>query len=373
MGKICIGGYAGCGNLGDDAILQGMIEALERNGVPRRDVTALTGRPKRDEKRFGVRCVGRMNPAAILRALRGADVFVSGGGTLLQNRTGDRSLAYYLALLRLARTCGCRTVCLGGAGPLNGRDARRRVADELNRCAAVLMRDTVSLDLLREIGVSGGHGANDPRPLLRAGSDPAFLLPTPPSGRAAFLRKTLTGTTGVPFFCVFAGNRAARTSDPLLSAVARAAHGMTPVFLASDRKKDVFYAHAAQISVGGAAFVPRDVSELSALVSSARFVVSRRLHPLILSVRFSVPCLGIGSLNDDADPKLLAFCRSARVPFLPPDVDADAILSAILSLPSLPPPVPDPFRENAEKDLSILAKIMYNKDDPLGKETLFFP
>ena len=355
--RICIGGYAGCGNYGDDAILQAIIEGLTQNGVPRKNISALTGNPKRDARRFGVWCAGRMNPAAVLRALRRADVFVCGGGTLMQNRTGARSLAYYLGLLRLARACGCETVCYGGAGPLEGERARRRTAAELNRCDLILMRDEASAHLLCEIGVSEAK--------IRTGADPAFLLPDPPPARAAFLRKSLTGAQNLPFFCVCpngAPKESAKSATPAwFSAFAGTAPSLTPVFLAFDRKKDVFRIDALQISSSGTPYAPRDVSELLALVSAARFVVSARLHPLIFAVRAGVPCLGIS----DGDPKLPAFCRAANVPYLPATASASAVRSAVASLSALPHPCPDAFRKNAEKDLAILSQIVYNKREVL--------
>lgn len=354
MKNICIGGYAGCGNYGDDAILQAIIEGLTQNGVPRKNITALTGKPKWDARRFGVRCAGRMNPAAVLRALRRADVFVCGGGTLMQNRTGERSLSYYLGLLRLARACGCKTICYGGAGPLEGAFARRRAAEELNRCDLILMRDEASAHLLCEIGVSEAK--------IRVGADPAFLLPDPPPARAAFLRKLLTGAQNVPLFCVCPNGTPKESATPAwLSAFGRTASPPTPVFLAFDRKKDAFRIDALQILGGGTPYVPRDVSELLALVSAARFVVSARLHPLIFAVRAGVPCLGIS----DGDPKLPAFCRAANVPYLPASASASDVRDAAASLSALPRPCPAAFRKNAEKDLAILSKIVYNKGEVL--------
>ena len=100
-GSVCIGGYAGCGNLGDDAILQGYLEKRAADGTRGR-VTVLAGHPRRSSRRFGVRCVGRKNPIAVLWALLSSESLLCGGGSLLQNATGDLSLYYYLALVRCA-------------------------------------------------------------------------------------------------------------------------------------------------------------------------------------------------------------------------------------------------------------------------------
>ena len=390
---VCIGGYAGCGNYGDDAILEAMIARLTERGVPRDSVTALTGRPRRDRRRFGVRCEDRMNPAAVFRALRQAELFVCGGGSLLQNRTGNRSLGYYLALLRLAKRLGCRVAYFGGVGPVGGERARRRTAETLNQCEQILLRDEDSANLLQKIGVSGVP--------VRVGADPAFLLPPPPPMRVAFLQRALLGNDPRPYFCVCmrGDSRGSLQTNPLQSADARsalraavsrvAALGYFPVFVVADRKKDGFCLHGTQIFPEKAVFYPRDVSELTAVLSAARFTVSCRLHPLILSVAASVPCLGIaenvpdGDSGDNpdggrsvgrsngradpdpaADPKIASFCRAAGVPLLPPDASADDLFAAAVSLSSRPRPDPAPFRKKAEKDLAILCEMLYNEREP---------
>ena len=77
---LCIGGYAGCGNLGDDAILEGYLASLSAEQRKFRTVI-LTGRPRRDGRRFGVRCVGRKNLFSIFRCFLQSKVFVCGGGS----------------------------------------------------------------------------------------------------------------------------------------------------------------------------------------------------------------------------------------------------------------------------------------------------
>ena len=76
---VVIGGYFGCGNLGDDAILQAFIE-YTRTHYPDIRVWALTKKPSRDARRFGVRCFNRKNPFSLICAFLSADAFLCGGG-----------------------------------------------------------------------------------------------------------------------------------------------------------------------------------------------------------------------------------------------------------------------------------------------------
>jgi glycosyltransferase involved in cell wall biosynthesis len=88
---VAIGGYFGCGNLGDDAILQAFIE-YTRTHYPNMRIFALTKHPFRDARRFGVQCFHRKNPLSVTAAFLRADAFLCGGGSLLQNVTGKLSL-----------------------------------------------------------------------------------------------------------------------------------------------------------------------------------------------------------------------------------------------------------------------------------------
>lgn len=338
-GRICIGGYAGCGNLGDDAILTALIGGLLRHGAGREKITVLSGDPRLDRRRFRVRCRYRKNLFSVLGAFIGSDLFVCGGGSLLQNRTGTLSLLYYLFLLALARRCGCRTVCLGGIGPIRGPFFRRLTGHVLTQVDLLLLRDPLSAAFASALGV--------PDACVRVGADPAFLLPLPPPGRGVFLRRSLLPSGGTPYCCLSlrAGPEPGGT-DLLLAAVARCA--VLPILLVADRDRDAEHAARIGAKAGLRSVIPRDSSELLAWVSGARFVISQRLHPLILSVRASVPCVGIGDGSDDR--KLPAFCAQARLPCLPPDAGEEDLLAAIgAAIGSRRRALPD-LRRRAEAD-----------------------
>lgn len=355
---IVIGGYAGCGNLGDDAILQGILEGLWQNGILPRSVTVLSGRPRRDAARFGVRCVHRMNPFSLIFSLFCADLFVSGGGTLLQNRTGRRSLFYYLFLLRLARLCGCRTVVLGGLGAISGLRARRSVKNELEKCAAIFLRDELSAALAREMGLKN--------PRLTVGADSAFLLPEPPPLRSAYLVARLVGDLKKQFLCVCPCGGA--STKGLAEFLRGSFAGFYPIFLLCDSVRDESSARRLQARFGGILYVPRDVSEAAALFRSAQIVLSSRLHPLILSVRVGARCVCLSG----GDPKLSAFCQSAGIPLFPADMGAENPPSAA-ALGTIPAPDGAEFCRKAAKDLAILSRMVYNgiyngKEEPSAEQ-----
>ena len=81
-------------------------------------------------------------------------LFISGGGSLLQDVTGSFSVPYYLGLAWLAKMQGTKTVYYAqGAGPLNKKWSQKLTALTLNRFQLLGVRDQGSHNLLKEIGV----------------------------------------------------------------------------------------------------------------------------------------------------------------------------------------------------------------------------
>ena len=98
----------------------------------------------------------------------------------MQNLTSERSLSYYLALLKTANRRGIPSVMFsGGVGPLRGTGASRRVAKELERAAYVSVRDGRSAGYLAGLGI--------PEDRIHQGADPAFLLAPADPDRIAVL------------------------------------------------------------------------------------------------------------------------------------------------------------------------------------------
>ena len=205
---LLVGGYFGCGNLGDDAILLGLLQLL-REQAPEIRVSVLSGDLRATRSLCRGKAYRRKSPLSLLRAFLSADAFLLGGGSLLQNRTGRLSLAYYLGLLRLSRLLKKPAALFAaGIGPLLGEADQRKTRLALSSLSHVGLRDPLSLSLLRSLGL--------PSSLLSLGSDPAFFI-TPncttldqnftsfippncnkPSNSAEFLSSSPTFTANTP-------------------------------------------------------------------------------------------------------------------------------------------------------------------------------
>ena len=311
--RLTVGGYFGCGNTGDDAILLGFLSTLQKI-APHIEVTALTASVRQCRRRFGIRCVNRKNPIAVRLTLARTHLFLCGGGSLLQNLTSNRSLSYYLVLLRLAvRLRKIAVLYAAGIGPLIGKTARRRVARTLSACRYVSLRDSESLRLLTAIGVDAAK--------LHATADPALLLPCPPRSRGTAILWEQRVPDSDRYLCVVlrGGASCALTRDLILAAVRMICqrHGMFPIFPVFDRKHDEKDTLAAADKVGGKAVFLREPTDATAVLSLCDAAVTMRLHALILATTAGTPAIGIPAENRDS--KITVFAKSAGQDSLSPN------------------------------------------------------
>ncbi len=359
---LAVGGYFGCGNLGDDAILQAFISYI-RSHYPDIRILALTGNPRKDRHRFGVPCFGRKNPVGILRALCRADFFLCGGGSLLQNVTGKLSLSYYLFMLHLARLCGGSPILYAaGIGPLHGKNAKGRTQKVLRRCAYISLRDEESLQLLLSLGVD--------RACLHMGADAALLLSPPPKTRALACLMQAGIPTKTRYVCVSlkAGNHTNESCRIIVAALRMLCRqqNLLPVFLPLDVGDRAINAEATE-RLGGKMILADEPSDIPALLSRAELLISMRLHALIFATEAAIPAIGIPTANDQ---KIPSFARiSGEEYLLPEELTAASLLQKCEKLlamrNSLEPILTDACRDlqkNARKDLANILTMVYNSN-----------
>ncbi len=153
MSKLVISGYYGFGNAGDEAMLAAILEAI-LDVIPNAEITVISGNPKDTMDKHGVKAISRLSPLPIIKALKGCDLLISGGGSLLQDVTSDRSLYYYLSIIRMAKWFN-RPVMLyaQGIGPLLRERAKKAVAKVLNNVDLITVRDDISKQALLDLNI----------------------------------------------------------------------------------------------------------------------------------------------------------------------------------------------------------------------------
>ena len=149
--EVLLCGYYGYRNIGDDALLRAAI-FRSRTSLKGLGVCALTRKGRRDSEKFGIRCIGRYSPIALMAALLRCRYFILGGGTLMQSSTSLRSLVYYSSLLKMAKFFGARCeIWANGIGELSGKCAKRIAVWGLESCEYISLRDLRSIERARSM------------------------------------------------------------------------------------------------------------------------------------------------------------------------------------------------------------------------------
>ncbi len=152
---IMIAGYYGANNTGDEAILTGMIQALNSQGI--HDITVLSKNPEQTSKLHGVKSIyiGRRFQGLIniYQALRKSKLFILGGGGILHDHTA-RVVPYWLSRVFLAYLTRTPVMYYAqGIGPLRSSKAKRMVKLVSRGVKWITVRDEASLALLKSLGI----------------------------------------------------------------------------------------------------------------------------------------------------------------------------------------------------------------------------
>ncbi len=149
MGQIqaVLCGYYGKGNGGDEALLASLLQMLPESVTP----LVLSGNPVETRKRYRVQSCNRKSPLKVLKAIRFSDVFIWGGGSLVQDATSAASAFYYCGLMGWAQQQGLKTIAWAqGIGPLKRELTYQVARQSFVGCTAASVRDRASAELLTE-------------------------------------------------------------------------------------------------------------------------------------------------------------------------------------------------------------------------------
>jgi polysaccharide pyruvyl transferase CsaB len=151
-------GYYGRRNLGDDLLLAVALAEVHRLD-PGASFTVVSGRPEARPATASVKVVPGGRRLETARQLLRHDVWLFGGGGLLQDQS-PLSLPYLWRLGHwsvFARALGREVVLLGvGVGPLETKDGRKAARRLLENASLVTVRDAESAELVRELVPGGG-------------------------------------------------------------------------------------------------------------------------------------------------------------------------------------------------------------------------
>jgi polysaccharide pyruvyl transferase CsaB len=328
--RVVISGYYGFRNSGDEAVLHAILTALreegEREGVGITPIV-LSANPQETARLYGVEAAHRMRPGELIRTIRSSDALISGGGSLLQDVTGPKTIPYYLAVIKLAQWFGKPTyVYAQGIGPVVRRGLfGPMIRSTLSRCRYISVRDEESKQLLVTLGIGPDAVSVVPDPVMGLG----LRLGITESQHDEAVDKPRVGVS-VRFW-----REDRKDLDAVAEGLARLLARtdvmveMLPFHLPADLEASRYVADRLAESGVGANRVrvhegTEHPSEMLCEVARCDALIGMRLHSLIYAATAFVPPVGV-----TYDPKIDQFLRrlgeapAGSTESLSPDVLAD--------------------------------------------------
>ncbi|MCC7547520.1 MAG: polysaccharide pyruvyl transferase family protein [Burkholderiales bacterium] len=329
---IVISGWYGCGNVGDDALLDAIVAGFRERLGPDTVFRVLTEAPRATAalyaddprilpfphhsftRRTGLAQLllrGKISPH--LKTLRASDLFVLGGGGLIQDANGVGNLFRYLDDCLIAEWLGTPSMAFGiGVSPLVSMRGRWLTRIIGNRISAITTRDEDGAQVLVNAGIDAGR--------IEATADPALLLePAVTSApEVEAMMRRMANQSHPLVVCPRPRTTWSQIDDNswsrLLNELAGFCDAMrerfgTRVLFVPFMQDDceVIGQIKRRMTTAGEAWAldrpprPRDALRL---IAHARYVLGMRLHSLIFAASLSIPMISVNYA-----PKVGSFAR----------------------------------------------------------------
>lgn len=308
---IVMSGYYGFGNLGDESLLDIITESLAEE-IPGVRIAALTNNTSIERRRTGISCVPRFDPLSLSHALKRSSMLISGGGSLLQDKTSRRSLGYYAGVISYAEKCGTKTAVLAnGIGPITYEKNKKKTRSVIDRVDFVSVRDRESKAELERLGVKNTEK-------IRVSADPAILI-RPSSEHALDRAIEKLGLDGKKYFAVSLrplasqiGKKGALSDDDrrIVDEVGKACadiaarHSLVPLIIPMQRVQDericsTLCDRLESDGVPSVMMIPDSARDLIGILGRSELAIGMRLHIIIFASSASCPVIGLSY-----DPKV---------------------------------------------------------------------
>jgi polysaccharide pyruvyl transferase WcaK-like protein len=302
--KIYIGGNIyGAGNIGDDAVLQGILRILE-SAMPEVTVTVGTYQGQRLEYLPpSLQYVSSYDIPEVTAVIRRSDCFISGGGTMIGDELGlSFPLGYNAKLMSLAKLYGKRVAMLAiGANQLRSDAGVKTGMTMVRLCDLITVRDEGSRSVCLKLGAEHNRTVTT--------ADPAFLLAAKETPRTKELKERLRARGRV--FGINVVNEAWAHLDQYKMSIARTCeylhsrHGYLPVFFCNEIRPGNFFDFDANRRTATLLRCEHEVlapvyyspEEMIDIISTFEFVIGMRMHSLIFSAVANVLFVSISRVD----------------------------------------------------------------------------
>ncbi|MDI6641760.1 MAG: polysaccharide pyruvyl transferase CsaB [Elusimicrobiota bacterium] len=289
MKKVLLCGYFGFNNAGDELILESITELLKSENKEL-EIVVLSKNPMSTATMYNVSSVNRWNPISVIRAIVRSKIVISSGG-LFQDLTGTISLYYYLALIVIGKLLGKKIVLYGVEfAPVRYRFNRYLLKKILPIVDRIAVRSEGSREFLKKLNIRNNV-------VLSADAIIGFYKVE--SKNQCDKIKTI----GVVLKETTKDELVENSYVDLCNILMRRFQAellFIPFHLERDLKLSVRVAQKLSSPVRiGRWNKPKD---LLALIREVDFLISQRLHALIIGAMFQIPMLSLSN-----DPKLMYF------------------------------------------------------------------
>lgn len=304
MSEILVSGYYGFKNAGDEAILGGIISAV-RELDPEARFTVISGKAAQTRALHNVEAISRGDFKRIWKAMDQTNLLISGGGSLLQDVTGFKSIPYYLGVVSMGKLRGAPVMFYAqGVGPVTGAIGRTLIPTIGNFVDHITVRDQDSAVTLRKLGIR--------RPKVEVTADAALALgPADPDlGRPALMEAGVR-FDGRPIIGV--ATRPWKGNEQMEASLARGLDqiiretGAAVVFIPMQWPHDVNAARSVVDRMEQPATIVEGeftYRQLQAMIGCCDVLVGMRYHALVFAAMNGVPLVGLSY-----DPKNDSFLR----------------------------------------------------------------
>ncbi len=290
---VVISGYYGYGNSGDEALLSAMLCHL-REEMPEANICVLSKNPKETAAAYGVESVNRYRYFKIKKMFKKTKLFISGGGSLLQDVTSSRSIKYYLSLIKLAKSAGAAVMLYAnGIGPVNKEANRLAVQKALNAVDVITLREETSKEELKQLGI--------PAEKVTVTADPALSIQPASKERIdeVLLEEGISPEEKLLGISVRPWKESDKDFIAKLAEVIDTVckeRQLVPVFVPMQYPLDFDFSQSIANLLSDKCYIigrSRPAEELIGLVSRMDAMLAERLHSLIYAANAFVPTVGL--------------------------------------------------------------------------------
>jgi len=294
MRQAILCGYYGMGNGGDEALLAALLQMLPKTVKP----LVLSAQPRATEKLHQVEAVDRKSVWSILQAFKQSEIFIWGGGSLMQDATSARNPFYYGGLLGLAGGMGLQTIAWAqGVGPLRYASSQWITQRAFSRCDRISVRDSKSAKLLSDWDI---NCLMAPDPVWALASEPVAQMWDLPAPRIAVSLRSHPQLTPERISC-------------LIEALRQLQQATNAYFLLVpfQPSKDKSIAEQIHLALPQASKVMTETNprSLKGIFRGVEMAITMRYHGMIMSAAEGCRCSSISY-----DPKMSTLMAELDLP-----------------------------------------------------------